>query len=1166
MSRTTYGKSWWGQQWLNALSGIDYSNRLPRGRTYANKGLVLNFTINRNKIKAEVQGSRVRPYRQTFELPLFDKTDQSIIIDQILKGPHLLSALLNRQLPPELNTVCEQLGLPLFPARWDELDMNCSCPDYAVPCKHLAAVVYKIANEIDLNPFLIFELHGLDLLNALQERGLFLEEYQKEQIPKLSGFLQKIRSETYRYSLEEGALASMDLSRIQDQSAQLWQLLSRETFFCEKAFKPELQKAYKKAARLAEKHQTEEHRVYEKWHQQIQAADHIQLLLDEQAVFENMRLRTAEGEHPLKRSRFELYELHELFQTTLPGNLHLYPPAFRFLHVCWRLSMKLIEEKAFIPRLVSFKGERYKIWWTPARLLPEVKTLTKILEDHFPEDLLLLTSGKTLESAEALNLLVNLFLTPFLLGASENLNAHERDELVYDCFFARKPLDFPAAMSEVPNSIQLWLSKLFIHQKEFMPLIRVEEGDQGFVLSLEVEGTGAEHPDPVSLEVFMEKEEFVKYRLPLLKSLNLLEEFLPDLRKLVSRQVREMEFDGARFADVLFESLPVLEFVGVAVLLPKSLKILVKPQLSMKVTKKEADVNLESALSMAELLDFQWKIALGDQWMSPEEFRQLVRTASGLVKLKGRYIHLDPKLIEQLLKQLDRPPKVTAAELLHSAFSGDYKDNPVLLDEEVREMIRELKIIEHIPVPESLRATLRPYQQRGFDWMYKNSRLGLGSLIADDMGLGKTLQVITLLLKFKEEGRLDKKQALIVVPTSLLTNWKKEIERFAPALSLSIFHGPKADMEQGSDLIITTYGKVRTELDRLKKLKLACLVIDEAQNIKNTSTAQTKAVKSIPADIHIAMSGTPVENRLSEYWSVMDFTNKGYLGPLRKFTEEYAKPIQLEGNRKRLEAFRNITGPFIMRRLKSDKTIISDLPDKIEFDRFCALEKQQAAVYQNVVDETMRQIEQAEDIQRRGLVLTLLMALKQVCNHPYQYLKKGDNSADTSGKAQVVLSLLDEIREEREKCLIFTQFRETGDLLSQWITERYGRKPLFLHGGTPREKRDEMVEDFQQNPQSDIFVLSLKAAGTGLNLTAATKVIHYDLWWNPAVEAQATDRAYRIGQKKNVMVYRLITEGTLEEKIDRMIQAKKELADLTVTSGEKWLGDLSNEELKALVS
>ena len=349
------------------------------------------------------------------------------------------------------------------------------------------------------------------------------------------------------------------------------------------------------------------------------------------------------------------------------------------------------------------------------------------------------------------------------------------------------------------------------------------------------------------------------------------------------------------------------------------------------------------------------------------------------------------------------------------------------------------------------------------------------------------------------------------------------------------------------------------------------VVIDDAQNIKNSDTEQTKAVKALKSPIRIALSGTPVENRLSEFWSIMDFVNKGYLGGLSKFNEEFGKPIQQERDHQKLDQFRRVTSPFLLRRVKTDKTIISDLPDKIENNQFCALTPEQAALYQSVVQESLRAIEDKDGIARRGLVLKLMTALKQIGNHPHQYLKKGNRSTGPSnpalsGKATLLLNLLETIYANHEKVLIFTQYREMGELLQQFIQQAFGQQPLFLHGGTSRPHRDEMVEQFQRNRSDHTFILSLKSGGTGLNLTQANHVIHYDLWWNPAVESQATDRAFRIGQTKNVLVYRLMNQGTLEEKIDAMIRSKRELADLTIKTGETWLGDLSDAELTELVS
>jgi SNF2 family DNA or RNA helicase len=446
--------------------------------------------------------------------------------------------------------------------------------------------------------------------------------------------------------------------------------------------------------------------------------------------------------------------------------------------------------------------------------------------------------------------------------------------------------------------------------------------------------------------------------------------------------------------------------------------------------------------------------------------------------------------------------------------------------------------------------------------MYRNSRIGFGSIIADDMGLGKTLQVISVLLKFKEENAINKKhKALVVVPTGLLTNWQTEIAKFAPSLSSHIFHGATRKLEQfDADVMLTTYGVLRSDADQLKKQKWQVMIIDEAQNIKNYDTAQSKAAKSIPSNIRIAMSGTPVENRLSEFWSIMDYANKGYLGTVKTFNDDYAHPIQVFNDEQITAKFRKITAPFMMRRMKSDKTIISDLPDKIEQNQFALLTKQQVALYERTMQAAMEEIEGCAGadsqtlFKRQGLVLQMILALKQICNHPTQFLKNGQFEASLSGKTELLFELLDSILQSGEKVLIFTQFREMGDLLERFISERFGEKPMFYHGGCSVKQREEMINRFQHNRADKLFLLSLKAAGTGLNLTAASHVIHYDLWWNPAVENQATDRAFRIGQKKNVMVHRMICKNTFEERIDEMIQKKKHLAEMTVSSGENWIG------------
>jgi SNF2 family DNA or RNA helicase len=410
-----------------------------------------------------------------------------------------------------------------------------------------------------------------------------------------------------------------------------------------------------------------------------------------------------------------------------------------------------------------------------------------------------------------------------------------------------------------------------------------------------------------------------------------------------------------------------------------------------------------------------------------------------------------------------------------------------------------------------------------------------------------------------------------IVPTGLLINWQAEIAKFAPSLSTHIFHGTARKLDHfDADVMLTTYGVLRSDAELIKKQKWQVMIIDEAQNIKNYEAAQSKAVKSIPSNIRIAMSGTPVENRLSEFWSIMDYANKGYLGNIKTFKDNYVNPIQIFNDELMIAKFRKITAPFMLRRMKSDKSIISDLPDKIEQNQFALLSKQQAALYQKTMLAAMEEIEGCKEkdpqtlFKRQGLVLQMILALKQICNHPTQFLKNGQFDASLSGKTELLFELLNSIIQNGEKVLVFTQFKEMGELLNRFITERFGESPLFYHGGCNVKQREEMIQRFQHNRADKILLLTLKAAGTGLNLTAASHVIHYDLWWNPAVENQATDRTYRIGQDKNVMVHRMICKNTFEERIDEMIQQKKHLAEMTVATGENWIGKLSNKELREI--
>jgi SNF2 family DNA or RNA helicase len=472
--------------------------------------------------------------------------------------------------------------------------------------------------------------------------------------------------------------------------------------------------------------------------------------------------------------------------------------------------------------------------------------------------------------------------------------------------------------------------------------------------------------------------------------------------------------------------------------------------------------------------------------------------------------------------------------------------------------------------PVGFHGTLRPYQERGLSWLAFLARLGLGGILADDMGLGKTAQTLSLLLieRAADEPVLP---TLLICPMSLVSNWQKEAARFAPELTVYVHHGGTRKREDEflaavgeADLVITTYGTALRDVGKLRDIAWGRVVCDEAQAIKNSGTRQAQAVRAIPARTRLALTGTPVENHLAELWSIMDFCNPGLLGPAKRFRRRFQEPIEVRQDADATAALKRATGPFVLRRLKTDKTIISDLPEKNEMKVWCPLTTEQATLYQAVVEDMMAVIADTEGIQRRGNVLSAMTKLKQVCNHPAHLLKDGSRLPGRSGKLARLEELAQEIIEDGDKALIFTQFAEFGSMLQPYLAAQLDRPVLWLHGGLSKAKRDELVERFQHDDEPMLFLLSLKAAGTGLNLTAANHVIHVDRWWNPAVEDQATDRAFRIGQSRDVQVRKFICTGTLEEKIDAMIERKKALASSVVGTGEDWITDLGTEQLREL--
>jgi SNF2 family DNA or RNA helicase len=638
----------------------------------------------------------------------------------------------------------------------------------------------------------------------------------------------------------------------------------------------------------------------------------------------------------------------------------------------------------------------------------------------------------------------------------------------------------------------------------------------------------------------------------------------------------ELDTPGAfRF---LKETGPLLAGAGFGVLLPDWVR---KARLGLKLTTRSQTSSgssvTESRFGLGDLVDFRYDVAVGDQVIDPAELAELARLKVPLVRLRGQWVELDEAHLKAALKFLERHPAgtMTAAD---AVVAGLGASEVPLVDVDADGWLGDLlsgqadRRLEPMAAPDGFAGTLRPYQERGLSWLSFLGGLGLGGILADDMGLGKTIQLLSLIAA--QQLEFPAGPTLLVCPMSLVGNWQREAARFTPGLRVHVHHGADrldgdslTEALAGADLVITSYGVATRDQAALSALTWARVVCDEAQNVKNHTTKQARAVRALPAATRIALTGTPVENRLSELWSIMEFTNPGLLGPAERFRERFAVPIERNGSDEAAAALQRLTRPFVLRRLKTDRAIISDLPDKQEMKVWCNLTPEQASLYAATVADMLSRIEEAaDDISRRGLVLATMAKLKQVCNHPAHLLGDGSRLPGRSGKLARLEEICDEIVAEGDKALCFTQYAEFGRMLQPHLAGRLGCPVLFLHGGTPKRQRDALVETFASLDEPALFLLSLKAGGTGLNLTAASHVIHVDRWWNPAVEDQATDRAFRIGQRRNVQVRKFVCVGTLEERIDAMIEEKKALAERVVGTGESWLTELSVSELRDVLA
>jgi superfamily II DNA or RNA helicase len=659
--------------------------------------------------------------------------------------------------------------------------------------------------------------------------------------------------------------------------------------------------------------------------------------------------------------------------------------------------------------------------------------------------------------------------------------------------------------------------------------------------------------------------------------------FAPVEGALSSATPQSIELDPGVAWSFLSEGAALLAEAGFGVIVPGELTAAGQRRLRLRARvggkqKTAGAVSGAAGLGLEELLAVDWQAVIGDQALSARELEALAKQKAPLVQFRGAWVAVDPRELAEIRARLAAgPTELTLREAVQAALAGETRQGSLSAVvsatggfAELLERLRQSADLD-LSAPASLQATLRPYQERGLGWLSTLGSLGLGACLADDMGLGKTIQLLALLLRQREHAPAETRPALLIAPTSVIGNWEREAQRFAPTLPLCAHYGAERARSaedlagRAGSLVLSTYGVLRRDAELLSRVDWSLIALDEAQNIKNAASATARAARGLRASQRFALTGTPIENRLAELWSILEFANPGLLGPLEKFRREFAIPIERYANDSVAQRLRRIVSPFVLRRLKSDPAIVADLPAKNEMRVVCSLTREQASLYKAVVDAELRRIEHSEGMERRGRVLALLTFTKQICNHPAQYLSESGPLAGRSGKLERISEMLEEALAAGDKALVFSQFREMGARLVEHLRARLGVEVLFLHGGTAKATRDELVQRFQHEPgAARVFVLSLKAGGTGLNLTAANHVFHYDRWWNPAVEDQATDRAYRIGQQRAVQVHKLVSAGTVEEKIDLLLEQKRKLASKIVGSSERWITELEASELRSL--
>lgn len=1189
----TFGKTIFGKSWVASIEEAYNLEKTILSRLASIIALtVKEIQIEKNIIKAKIKDENNEIYETELKIKPASDADIDILVKTLQDNPAdalcLDFGILNNDFAFKL----QENGFSLFPKLPEEIEIDCPCRSEKQPCNHIASIHYEISKELDKSPLTALTLRSISIEEVLERTGIRYNVTEKN-------LAKNLKADISCKEIIKG-LPELHLSYKNQEPGEMFaHLPTNPIFFDRSDFKSKLKNIYELVATETESvfisnnalsiRNTDFHFNYNENNELkcfITPSNNFLFYLKSKGS----RLKTDlqlmdipdESEAGFKKKEGICADIETVIDFFLDSphiidyqNLSL---TSVFLGIMTQIAIKAVKAGLFMPDVqICDNGKTFSIRYIPLLNDEELLHDIEASKDFLPRNILF--KDKEIVDESSIYDILSLFIThiirkiSFLKGSKIKPN-HITPLLTK----SGNHHSIKDGNKNVAKSLSFWLEMINVKYSEFLPVVRININNGKLGLNVDIIKNG--HPEEIlfSLNNLFANPEMAEQKQRILVHLFMASAYMPELIELINTKgIRELEISHKELLELITKKAAFLATMGISVILPKEIRTASSVKLAIKAkTKKNKETNLteifavknNSTFNVNDLLDFSYEVAIGDQNVSKEEFEKLVKNADGLINFNGQYFILKPEEINSIIKNLSKqtPDKISSDDLLRSMLSGSFDELEFDIDEAMKKAVDDFIKVEDILPPKSLKGTLRPYQERGFKWLYSNIMRGFGSCLADDMGLGKTIQAISLILKLKEENKLTK-PILVVCPTTLVGNWHKECEKFAPCLNVSIYHGLERTLDVDNfDIVITTYGLLRSEQELFRKTQWQLVIVDEAQNIKNPDTAQTKAVKSIPAECYIAMTGTPVENRLTELWSIFDFVNSGYLGTINHFQRSYANMIEKLKDQSRVRKLNMATAPFILRRLKSDKTVICDLPEKNVIDEYCYLAKEQAALYESVLNATLKEIDTSFGISRKGNILKLITQLKQICNHPAHFMKGGEIGRDLSGKTEKAVSILENILEQGEKALIFTQYREMGDLLQKIIRTELNEEADFFHGAITRQKREEMVEKFQTDPAAKFLIISLKAGGTGLNLTAANNIIHYDLWWNPAVEDQATDRAYRIGQTQNVNVHRLVTIGTFEEKIDEMIKSKKELADLTITAGEKWITELSTRELKEIFS